>query len=224
MEYSAYAITIRPADGITDDQIQAVTKFIISRCDYYVIVTEKTGAARHLHAGLFLKKPVQKKVINVRLRELKCFKALSNSEKYVMNKGTKIMYNRDFIDEYLTKGDDTEIIDINAPPEDCSDYFPPPEEQDRAMRSARINTAKNAKLQELEELFLEHGPPHMSSFKVAKNFLADMMFNKRLIKGYKDMRELNATATMFMHYVLKTTDLHAHECAQATLTATMPRV
>lgn len=207
MEYRGFAITVRPADGITDEQIRAVTKLIIGKCDYYVIVTEKTGSERHLHAGLFLKKPTKKATINVRLRELKCFKSLSNTERYVMNSGTKIMYNRDFIDEYLTKDDDTQIIDMNAPPEDCSEYFPTEEEQTRAQSLSRINKAKNSKLQELEELWKEHREATTCTSLQAQDFLADMMFNKRLIKGYRDMRELNSTATMFMHYLNKSTTL-----------------
>ena len=55
MSYQAYAVTIRPREGITDEQICHVDDWIHKVCDYYHVITEKCDKERHLHAALFLK-------------------------------------------------------------------------------------------------------------------------------------------------------------------------
>lgn len=209
MEYSAYAITIRPVNGITDDQIAAVVKMVRGRCDYYVVITEKTGDCRHLHAGLFLKKPTQRKKLNEAIRNLAAFKDLTTNERYVLSNGTKIMYNMDFINEYLQKGDDTELIALCPIEEEHADkYFPSKEEQTRVQRDARIAKAKNRQMALLEELWYEHTPPGIEcTFDRARNFLADMAFNKRLIYGFRHPKDISPTAKLFQLYVNKVSNI-----------------
>jgi len=116
MSYSTYAITIRPTDGITDEQISAVDVWLAKSCDHYVAITEKTGKDRHLHAALYLKKSTTRSNLNNRILALKGLDGtLSANEKAVLRKGTRIMYNDDFAKNYLTKGDDTKPIGSDMP-------------------------------------------------------------------------------------------------------------
>lgn len=204
MEYRAYAITVRPHGGVTDAQIAGVLKMVRRRCDYYTIITEKTGEERHLHAGLFLKKPEQRKYMNQCLKNMTCFKDLTKNEQFVLANGTKIMYNMDFVDNYMTKDDETQLIAAEPPPPGVAEqYFPPPEEQEKAMRAARINKAKNSHMAMLEEYWNEFYPDKPKTMSNCVDHLASLMFEKRLIKGYRDMQTLKKTATMFCHYVNK---------------------
>lgn len=208
MEYRAYAITVRPHGGVTDDQIAGVLKMVRGKCDYYTVITEKTGEDRHLHAGLFLKKPIQRKYMNQCLKTLVCFKDLTKNEQFVLANGTKIMYNMDFVDNYMTKDDHTQLVAAEPPPDDIAvQYFPSEEEQKQAMRSARINKAKNSHLAMLEEYWNEFYPDKPKTQSNCTDHLASLMFEKRLIKGYRDMQTLKKTATMFFHYINKRANL-----------------
>lgn len=109
----SYALTVRPLDGITDAQISKLSKWIRKNCDYYHLVTEKTMAERHVHAALFLKS--EKSRSNVLQMIMQQFKDLSTTEKSVLRRGLKIMYNGDFIKNYLDKDDDTVVVMSSLP-------------------------------------------------------------------------------------------------------------
>jgi len=207
MEYKAYAITVRPRNGISDDQISSIMKFLRSRCDFYIAVTEKTADERHLHAGLFLKAPTTRSKLNDGLKNLKCFQAMDFSEKSVLRNGTKIMYNRDWCNKYLMKGDDTVIIASNLPEEKYIDsYFPPKEEQDKAQRQKRIKDAKSGFYQKLEEMWYQQMPPGVEpTYGSVVNFLCDNQFNKRTIRVMKDEREWSRHARNLVRYITKAT-------------------
>ena len=109
MAYCSYAITVRPYGGISDERIGHLEAWIMKTCQYYHIITEKTGEARHLHAAMYLKKAV------TRSNFINCLLAvkglnLEPVERKVQREGVKIMYNNDWMSKYLFKDDDTEII------------------------------------------------------------------------------------------------------------------
>jgi hypothetical protein len=103
--YSTFAITVRPRAGITNAQIDGITKWIARTCDYYHIITEKDGSERHLHAGLFMRKDSTRSNLNNCLLALTCLKSLEENEKRVLREGTKIMYDWNFVNVYLKKED-----------------------------------------------------------------------------------------------------------------------
>ena len=209
MEYRAYAVTIRPRNGVTDEHVKSVAKFVRFRSEYYVMVTEKTGHERHIHAGLFLKKPMRKNKLNEYLTNLICFKELGFDEKRVIRQGTKIMYNCDWVNEYLDKEDDTVIVMKNLPEEKHLEaYFPGEAEQQKAQRAARVNAAKDAYFQMLEELWYQQMPPGTEiCFNTTKDFLADNMYNKRTIKVLRDLRHISNTANHLVRYLKKATKI-----------------
>ena len=104
-KYNTWAITIRPTNGITNEQIECVTNWIVKTCDYYHIVTEKDGWERHLHAALFLKRDDHKSNLNNRILSIPCLKdTLTGAEQVVVRKGTKIMYDWNWINKYMNLG------------------------------------------------------------------------------------------------------------------------
>lgn len=134
--YSTFALTLRPRAGVTDEQIEDVLKWCQNACKWYAIVTEKEDHARHIHAAIWLKKPSTRSNVNFRILSLKGFQALDNVEQHVaVRKGTSIMYNFDWNEEYMTKGDSTEIIaEELGSEEEMAELFPAKDDKRAAKK------------------------------------------------------------------------------------------
>ena len=85
-KYNTWAITIRPTNSITNEQIEGVTTWITKICDYYHIITEKDGYERHLHAALFLKKDDHRSNINNRILSVPCLKDTLTGNEQAVNR------------------------------------------------------------------------------------------------------------------------------------------
>ena len=134
-KYNTWAITIRPTNGITNEQIECVTNWIVKSCDYYHIVTEKDGWERHLHAALFLKRDDHKSNLNNRILSIPCLKdTLTGAEQVVMRKGTKIMYDWNWINKYMNPKENLK----RDPFHKDIDSFLPPVEQWEVIRDQRF--------------------------------------------------------------------------------------
>ena len=184
MNCQSYALTIRPLDGITDDQIAKVTKWIKKKSTYYHVVTEKTGSARHLHAGLFLPKAIPRSNICQCLKQL--LKELTDTEKKVMLQGVKIMYNMDFISNYLNKDDSTVVIESHLPEKGfLESWFPPkPTPQVKAAKCSLY-------YHELEQLWHKHQSPSEEINSVTcRHFLFKMMYSLRVLPVIRDDKQI----------------------------------
>ena len=192
--YKTYAITVRPRTGITDVQVQRLSDWVKKQCEYYHVVTEKNDDERHLHAGLFLKKEKERKnVISMLLNQMK---ELDGEERTVLRKGVKVMYNMDFIDNYLDKDDDTKVIVSNLPDQ----YLGFPEKAEDLNRKADPYYAK------LEKLWYEHQNTGVEVCgQTCRDFLFDMMYNKRLIRIIADDKRIMQVARHLMRYLKKST-------------------
>lgn len=136
--YRAWAVTIRPREGLTDDMVERCIACFMKPCiDGAYVVTEKLGVERHLHAAVYFAKGVRKGQVLSRCQTIQG--ELDPAELRVLKSGIKICYNDDFRKNYLTKGDDTEVI-MDTAPTDASAYYPSPEEQQKAMASASMGT------------------------------------------------------------------------------------
>lgn len=197
MKFSTYALTFRPKDGITDEQIDKLHEWIRKRSKYYHIVTEKTGSAKHLHAGLVLRVPVTRSNISVLLTRL--FQGLNNEERRVWLNGIKIMYNKDFIDNYLEKDDDTVVIASSLPENGCLDsYFPPKPASVQRTRKC------SAYYHELETLYWQHVEvgTDVNTMNI-RNFLFKMMYSERCIPVIKDDKTIIQTARHLVRWIKK---------------------
>lgn len=197
MKFSSFALTFRPLNGVSDDQVSVLSKWIRKRCEYYHIVTEKQGSERHVHAGIFLKKEMDRSNLAVLLSRL--FPDLSASEKSVWLRGIKVMYNNDFIKNYLDKDDDTDIICSSLPEAGhLESFFPPiPAEAVKLPRHSLF-------YHELEALWLQHIPlGHEINTQTARDFLFDMMYNKRCINVIRDDKQIVQTARHLVRWLKK---------------------
>lgn len=198
-EYKSYAFTVRPRDGATVTHDGLLVSFLRKYCQYWYVVSEKTEEERHLHAGAFFKKAHTRCNMTIMLKRV--FKDMEDDEKRVLAKGVRIMYNMDFIEEYLNKDDDTVVISDNmAEASYLEGYWPPTQEQDRA----KAQMAVDKYYAKLECLWYEHQSPGVEvRYETVCAFLSRMMNKERLIRVIADDRKLKQTAMALSRYIRK---------------------
>lgn len=199
VKYKTYALTIRPLDGATRFHDDILCKFVRKYCEYYYIVSEKLDDERHLHAGIFLKKALPRSNISQMLKRI--FRDLTDEEKRVLNQGIRIMYNMDFIDNYLNKDDDTELVLRNLPEASCLEsYWPPSKEQEKAKAKAAVDKY----YANLEYLWYQHQNPSVEiNYDTCARFLSRMMYSDRLVRVLRDDKAHAQCAKHLSRYLRK---------------------
>lgn len=200
MSYQSFSVTFRPRSGVTDLQISKFMKYVRRRCEYYHVVTEKTGMDRHIHAALFMKKACTKG--NVAIDMCRLDPDLDSDEKAVARRGVKIQYNRDWVQVYLDKDDETEVVSSNMPEWSfLESYWPPALDQKKAMAEKAVDKY----YAKLEVLWLEHRGPGIEICKESvRDFLTDMMYSARKIR-VMDRKKHLSVALCLTDYLNKAT-------------------
>lgn len=182
-KHSTFAVTVRPRDGVTDDMCRKVTAWCNTRSKYCKVITEKEGSERHIHLFMVTQTPMQTATLRRSLLSL-LKDDLSETERDVQRNGVKTAFNPDWL-AYLDKGDSTKVLYSNLPEvAHLESYFPPKVD----------NTGKQKSLsfyEKLEKLWYEHGSPGCEiSPPLMRDFLFNMMYNKRLIAVLRDDRTI----------------------------------
>lgn len=200
MKCSTFALTIRPRNGVTDSMISTIVNWIKSRCLYYLIVTEKLDSARHVHAGIVLKKEVTRSNLCMSLSRL-LNDSLDHEERRVFLSGIKIMYNDDWINNYLNKDDDTVIIESSLPEAGfLESYYPVQETTTRKPRCSAYYV-------NLERLWYENKIPGTEvNTLVVRDFLFELMYNKRVIDIIRDDKGIVQVARHLVRFLKKATE------------------
>lgn len=187
--YRSYALTVRPLNGVTDDHVDRLSKWVTKCSKYYRVITEKTGSERHIHVGFILKEARMRS--NVLQRILQLFPEFSPTERQVLRQGLKIMYNTDFITNYLDKDDDTVVVVDNLPEVSHMEaYFPP-------KPDLKVRGEKKCSLyyHELEALWFKHSTPGTDINTVTvRDFLFRVMYCLRVLPVIRDDRQIVQTA------------------------------
>lgn len=202
-KYSSYALTIRPRNGITQEQIRSVCDWISKRSTYYHVVTEKLDHERHIHAGLFLRQPVTRSNMQTNLTRLGQSLGLDSDEMKVLNAGLKIMYSADWIFNYLDKDDSTQVVLDNLPERHhIETYLPPP------LEDVPSRVEKKSKFYwKLESLWYLHVNPGTEiNTRNARDFLFDVMYNKRLIDILRDDKVIIQVARHLVRFLNKSSE------------------
>lgn len=130
MLFRSWTITFRPTDGVTDAQIEALQGWL-DKADWHYAVTHKSGKERHVHAAIFFPKATNKSNLATRILGIKGIcGTLSGPEQKVFRNGIKIMYNGNFIENYMLTHDDPVVIGDDLPMsmdrfEIMNSYYPP---------------------------------------------------------------------------------------------------
>lgn len=196
----SFSVTLRPLNGVDDEHISRLVKWVKKNCEYYFVITEKLDHERHVHAAVFLKNP--KTPSNFSTDMIRLFKDLSVEEKSVFRKGIKSMYNSDWINSYLEKGDDTVVIERNLPEEATMDaYFS--EVPDKRKKGPSCADPFYANL---EKLWWEYKRPiEETNPSNLRNFLMRMMNKERLIRVIADNKKIFQISCALSRYINKET-------------------
>lgn len=198
MKFKTFAITLRPRSGVSDDDILKFTQYWKKKSEFYHIVTEKLGSAKHIHAALFLKKESSRSNVCQLMKQT--FDHLDESEKSVMLKGIKVLYSNSFIDTYMDKDDDTVVVESNLPESGTLESWYPRKEEIPVKGSKN----KSAYLHELESLWYKYQPTTQEiNTMEARNFLYNMMYNKREINYIKNDRDIFQMARHLVRFLRK---------------------
>lgn len=197
----SFAVTFRPRDGVTDEQIQKFVKWVKKYATYYYVITEKNDKERHIHAALFLSKAVRRSSLLITLVRL--YPDLSYEEKRVFQTGIKNMYNYDWLGSYLEKGDDTIVVERNLPERHLMDaYF-----DEVPSLKKKGPSAADPFFSNLENLWhLHRGPASDPNPQEIRCFLMDMMNNTRVIRVIADNRKIFALSCALSRYIKKETE------------------
>lgn len=199
--YKSYAVTVRPRDGVTPEQITKFMKWVRKMCVYYYVVTEGEGATRHIHAGLFMYKAQKRSNLCTAL--VRQFPELDNEESRILKAGVRVQYDINFIESYLTK--DEEVIEIASTlPEvgKLEGFWPPAAEQAKAKAAKAVDKY----FAKLEMLWNEHrGPSVEVTQKNVGDFLFDMMYDTRAIRCIVDPKRGKQTVTVLLNYLSRKT-------------------
>jgi len=196
--FKTYAITVRPKDGITDVHLSKFCKWVKKHCLYYHVVTEKTDFERHIHAGVVFH--VARKRCNVLTLMKFLFRDFTDEEKKVLLRGVKIMYNEDFIKNYLDKNDDTVVIESCLPEAGHMEKYFPPKKIESDGRTKKCSVYYH----ELERLWYEHNEPHVEVNTInVRDFLFRMMYSLRVLPVIRDDQTIKQTAKHLTRWINK---------------------
>lgn len=195
----SYAFTHRPRK-LEDTDITKFTKWVKRNCEYYYIITEKVDHGRHIHAALFLKKPKTRS--NFCTDMLRLYKDIDSEEKAVLRKGCRYQYNKQWMDVYLAKGDDTVVIERNLPEvSHLESYFK--EVPDLRKKGPQATDPFYANL---EKLWYEHKRPiEETNPENLRHFLMKMMNDDRKIRVIADNRKIFMISCALSRYINKET-------------------
>lgn len=195
-KFQTFAFTLRPRGGVTDRQIEKMCTYLHRNADYYKVITEKTGDARHMHTAFVLKTPQRRSDVAIYLKRM--YKDLDKEEQKVMLQGLKIWYNRDFL-SYLDKGDDTVVVQEYLPEVATLDALFPPEPTTLEPKKPYMHDT----MEKYEKLWKEHVPVHvLVNTENVRNFLTAMQFKKRLI-GLLTEKQVQQHAFWFTRWMLE---------------------
>lgn len=209
MSYRSWCFTIRPLNGFQEKTEMRLIKWL-QKQDYAFCCVEMDGEARHCHAQIWLKAPRDKGTINKSLENI-CATTIDDwnpAQNLVMRRGTKIGYNDDFVEEYLSKEDN---IIFNSPPEDSTEYYPSKEEQLKVQGKAK---SKNQLYFDLREKYKEDkipmsrwDDPIKPTLQEIAEWVMDGMYKKDSIRIIEDDRRRKQFVKSLYWYIRGCGDL-----------------
>lgn len=200
LKYKAYSVTIRPKNGLLDEDIELCMKVLRKNCKGWKFITEKDGPERHAHIACYLNQLEDysqwKRKWKVTFE--KVWKDRGDGTIFNVAYKHGAMYNEDWMNKYLEKGDGTVMIDCMMPENHMEYYMDVKRKEESKVRI--VDEYYNR----LELLWYEHrssGDPNDG--RSVADFLCEMMFNKRVIRVIADKRKRHQTADALSAYLNK---------------------
>lgn len=188
-KFPAISLTFRPKGGLRRDMTDVILKFIDGKSKSCVVTTEMEGENKHLHAVMFLKKPVAKGdlfgVGKTFYHKVKDFMEETGSI-YKVATVTKGCYNDDFV-KYCKKNEDGTmdlLRDTHLLEEERMKYY-----VDIEPRSS-FKYRGDPYACRIEQLW-EESHPERSPVDAAElaSFMAEQMYSARTLNIIYDSRQ-----------------------------------
>lgn len=203
LKYKAYSVTIRPKGGLTAEDIDICLNVLRKNCKGWKFITEKQDEERHAHIACYLNNPEDysqwKRKWKSQLEKI--WLERGDGTKFNVAYKHGVMYNQDWLEQYLEKGDDTVVISTMVPENHMEYYMDVKKNEEKKIRVADEYYSK------LEKLWYEHqtsGDP--TDPRSCANFLIELMCKKRIIRCVSDPRKRIQTARMLSMYLNKCTN------------------
>ncbi len=214
--YKTWALSFRPRDGITDEQVDALKTWVQNSTDYDYFVTEKSDNERHGHLGLWFSEPISKGNLGNRILSMPSFQSLDKTQQlFGIRAGIKPMYNLGWRDNYLDPLNPDKVADVDsfqlissryASDEELNTYFP-----DKNDDQLKRKYEGDPVYVRLEKLFYEsqaeghpaanHSPQTIASLRA---WFYDMMFVDRRINVVEDPKRREWKVRALFRFMNKT--------------------
>jgi len=197
--YRAYAITVRPKNGLHGAYAEELEKKI-KKHSHYVYNYEEENEARHLHGVLFYEEPKRKSDIQKLLKRIaeKHDPNWGPASQKVLSGGVKIAYNDGWMDNYIQKDSEAENY---QPPDNTDEYYPTQEEQDKVLNRA---TAKDSYYNNLKEMWGNKeliGDTHIESTVEIGKWYYDQMYKSKTIPVISDPKRFKQNIKALASYL-----------------------
>jgi len=204
-KFKSFGFTVRPKNGLKSDLEDALRKWILKQ-PFYAYNIEMEDEARHLHGQVWYDEPKSKGDLTKALSRIQSRfdPDWGNASRKVLSSGVKIAYNDKFL-EYMEKDD---VLIEDCRPNDTLDYYPSEEEQEatRAKCNA-VDTRFHKFLIMFKEStwYSEENVQYDSCQITGKlrvaNWMADAMFNSKIIPVIQCPKIRNQVITSLTYYV-----------------------
>lgn len=199
--FKSWALTVRPPNGVMEESSLEtdILKYIQKQKGGF-LCAEKEGHERHLHGQVFFdqakRKADVKKIIASYQAKYLGLSALPADQSVVLNGGIKIAYNDDFYAEYCQKEDNMIWASM---PENSSEYYPPPGEQEKVLAA---HSAVDKKYYKYLQLWNDNQPDETVNKRNVAIFLYNLMYVKKEICVIEDPKKRSHLITSLTEYIL----------------------
>lgn len=209
-KYQSFMLTYRPKGGVTDPEITQICKLLQKNSVYRFIITEKLDEDKHVHAAVFYEKEQEMthSAFNQKFKR-KLYDNMSKGSNWKYAFVGKPMYNSSIIEDYLTKGDDTVVIEKNLPEKKTmSQYFKNTKKFDK--KTAKAGDPYYHRLSEGYDDWAKTDTI-MNTLNVEK-YLCYRMYVARNLRLITEPRKMKATIRSLLSYLKKseTFDWHSN--------------
>lgn len=205
-KYKAWSITLRPAGGITMEDINRTKLRILKMRNIigYKIVTEKEHDERHIHLAIFYRR--EQDASDVRKVWARLFREDWDSRHHYGNSQFRVscdcnsMYNDDWVTRYMDKDDDTVVILDKLP--DAETRLASYKDREGVTKQSKAGGNKylgDKFFLHKEALWFEFmGPQYPQTIGQVSDFLARMMYKERKMNCITSLRRIReVTHTLF---------------------------
>lgn len=197
----AFNLTISVREDISEECIKAVKKWLTKNTKYVHCVIERDTGKAHLHAGIFFNDVRDKKKMRENLwdRQVRPYHPTSIGRVAV---NIHAAPGRKWIDEYLHKEDNVEVIlsDLPVDLHDLDEYYPSQEVQDMLLSAKEKTVDCFYAVHEVAYKEWLHENTWQSSTQTAHEYFGLRMFVRKDMRVIADSRRVHQMAVALHKY------------------------